>query len=499
MSNIEIRTEKILSPSNIRRIIMLGVSLRNEMENISKGLISEYDSTVTYTKGMSCYYDGYLYKCIYTTTGTWDSTKWQKIGDNLDLLTLDDIKALINLSDEEIASLQSLISTEIRLDKCFSSSDTYNRLLTVENNCKTFTMEQLAKKAGVVYKIVADTTGVDSTEFLYLIPNGSNGYNIYAYIDGSAKKISDTNINLDGYAKLTDLDNYYDKATSDGKYATITTVDGKVDKTSILTEISDNPSNDKVLGEKATKTELDKKIDKTSIVTTIDNTVTDEQLASARAIFDDINYTEIYEIPTNTVDDILEGLRNVERNKTKIIKIYDGSAELFGVAGNYIGLVAAVNGNEVVGYFVNHWHPNIVYTCKVQSIDTELDLSRVCTTSAVDVSETFITSYLDETYVKPTNTNTNSYRVTNGICELRIEASCLATTNTLTKILSGLPKAKQTKYANAVNRNVTLSTNASALFMVAGSDLYVVCNYGDTSVSGSRGFYASLTYPVAES
>ena len=230
MANMNIKTEKILSPSNIKRIIMLGISLRDELSNMELGLISDYDNTKTYTRGQAVYYNNYLYKCLYTTTGDFDESKWQLIGDDLDLVTKADIEAMLGLTQEEIASLQSLISTEIRLDKCFSSSDTYNRLLTVENECKKFTLEQLAKKAGVVYKVVADTTGVDSTEFLYLISNGSNGYNIYAYIDGSAVKISDTNINLDDYAKLSDLNNYYDKATSDGKYATITTVDGKVDK-----------------------------------------------------------------------------------------------------------------------------------------------------------------------------------------------------------------------------------------------------------------------------
>ena len=75
MANMNIKTEKILSPSNIRRIIMLGISIRDQLENAEKGLISDYDSTQTYTRGQAVYYDNYLYKCLYTTTGTWDSTK----------------------------------------------------------------------------------------------------------------------------------------------------------------------------------------------------------------------------------------------------------------------------------------------------------------------------------------------------------------------------------------------------------------------------------------
>ena len=41
MANMNIKTEKILSPSNIRRIIMLGVGLRDELNNMELGLISE--------------------------------------------------------------------------------------------------------------------------------------------------------------------------------------------------------------------------------------------------------------------------------------------------------------------------------------------------------------------------------------------------------------------------------------------------------------------------
>ena len=53
------------------------------------------------------------------------------------------------------------------------------------------------------------------------------------------------------FTKQEITDSYYDKSTSDGKFATITTVDGKVDKTSIAAAISSTPSVDKVASEKA--------------------------------------------------------------------------------------------------------------------------------------------------------------------------------------------------------------------------------------------------------
>ena len=260
-----IKTKKILSEENCKRIIMLGISIRDKLENAEKGLISEYDETVTYTRGMSCYYDGYLYKCLYTTTGIWDSNKWEKVGDELSLIDKQTLASMINLSDEEIASLQSLISTEIRLDKCFSSSDAYNRILNAENECKKFTLEQLAKKMGASYKVVADTTGVDSTEFLYLISNGT-AYDIYALIDGIATKIGDTTIDLSQFYTKEPIDNdFLKKADADGKYVTQTGFNDHTSDTDIHITTSDREKWDK------TTTDFDTHKDDTSIhVTTSD-------------------------------------------------------------------------------------------------------------------------------------------------------------------------------------------------------------------------------------
>ena len=43
--SVNIATKKILSQENIRRIISLGISIRDKLENAEKGLISEYDET----------------------------------------------------------------------------------------------------------------------------------------------------------------------------------------------------------------------------------------------------------------------------------------------------------------------------------------------------------------------------------------------------------------------------------------------------------------------
>ena len=498
MANMNIKTEKILSPSNIKRIIMLGVGLRDQLSNMELGLISDYDNTKTYTRGQAVYYNNYLYKCLYTTTGDFDESKWQLIGDDLDLVTKADIEAMLGLTQEEIASLQSLISTEIRLDKCFSSSDTYNRLLTVENECKKFTLEQLAKKAGVVYKVVADTTGVDSTEFLYLISNGSNGYNIYAYIDGSAVKISDTNINLDSYAKLSDLNNYYDKATSDGKYATITTVDGKVDKTSILSAISSNPSDDNLLSEKAIKSELntintnlDDKVDKASITTTIDSSSTDDTIPSSKAVFNPIN--------------------NIQENLTSLVAVTDlnnfkGSSFMIGRGTGYNDATTNVP-NGVYGAFVVEYIPyhtgdmegcqrlTLIQPMGGKYVTFERSLNagnwtswqRLCSTSVADVPVT------DITFSSTTNYEIVSeckYFIKNGICTTMLYVKCNTPVNAWTTV-SNVPKPLGlNKY------DILGSVNGDGILKcVINSNGLLQFSKGTSGTD----YIGTFSYPVAES
>ena len=514
MANMNIKTEKILSPSNIKRIIALGISLRDELSNMELGLISDYDNTKTYTRGQAVYYNNYLYKCLYTTTGDFDESKWQLIGDNLSLITKQDIEAMLGLTQEEIASLQSLISTEIRLDKCFSSSDTYNRLLTVENECKKFTLEQLAKKAGVVYKIVADTTGVDSTEFLYLIPNGSNGYNIYAYIDGSAVKISDTNINLDSYAKLSDLNNYYDKATSDGKYATITTVDSKVDKTSILSAISSTPSDDKLLSEKAIKNELDKKAgtDKISHVSKYvcaDSPIINDEMYRLYSGNDNVRFQKFINFATSNrkvewdyalfnkdyglfYQALGEGkdLNDLHMNcffatSGKCLNIPDIDKNFFGISlcyggANTYSTQICVHANENQ----NTTKQRTIYVRHCYN-GTWGNWGTISSTSVADIPLTNIT-----TYDTPTVSGTVSYQVKNGICYVFVNNIVSSTTGNDVTLKTGLPKPKCTVATSAfydMQGNIS-----SMIFVTTGGTLK---GHFFNTTSG----WGSFSYPVAES
>ena len=482
---INIKTEKILSPSAIKKIIAIGISLRDKLENAEKGLISEYDETVTYTCGMSCYYNDYLYECKYTTTGNFDESKWQLIGDELSLIDKQTLASMINLSDEEIASLQSLISTEIRLDKCFSASDTYNRILNAENNCKTFTMEQLAKKMGASYKVVADTTGVDSTEFLYLIPNGSNGYNIYAYIDGSAEKISDTNINLDGYAKLSDLNNYYDKATSDGKFATITTVDGKVDKTSILSAISSTPSDDKLLSEKAVNDTLVKKAD---ITTTIDISSTDDKIPSAKAIYNK-SKNSITSLSSGTdIKSYAETFGSLFITDT--VRIMNSTSSPYGVGYNnndFYYTIYNMDENRHKRIIAYDIRKNDMYMI-MRNPDGWGTWKRVCSTSVADIDWTT----LPLTYTDTSNTNTPTglvrYKIKNGICYVNCENVADGVTGVSIVKISNMPPIDGTV-------NVAFENRGAVVGSIWKYDSTTLCVHK----SANQGGYCSFSYPVAES
>lgn len=459
MANLNIKTQKLLSPENIKRIISLGISLKDSISTLEDKCIEDYDATKTYVKNTLVIYNGYIYKTKTVATGDFDENKFEKIGDNLDFLTLDDIKALINLSDEEITSLQSLISTEIRLDKCLSSSDTYNRILNATNECKKFTLEQLAKKAGVVYKIVDDTTGVDSTEFLYLISNGSNGYNIYAYIDGSAVKIFDTNINLDDYAKLSDLDNYYDKATSDGKYATITTVDGKVDKTSILSTISSTPSDDKLLSEKAIGDTFVKKTDITSHTSDTDIHITTSERTKWNEVDNKANGDEVVKkTDISTTIDSTSTEDTVPSTKAVWDKILDSEK-----------LITKDNDEWVISG----------------------SLEKICTTSATDVPPTDITITGSNVSIKD-KYNLHKYCVINGICYVSLNSLEFNSNFSSSTPITTLPKPvfRQAFLLTNVNGSVILGR----LNLQDNGKLYLLPNVTPVPDIG----HISFSYPVAK-
>ena len=324
--SFQIKTEKILSAENCKRIIAMGISLKDSVENISKELIEEYDSTKTYSPDMACYYNDYLYRCLFATTGEFDINSWKKVGDSLELVNKAQVEAMLGLTQEQLETLASIIlDSEVRLDKTFSSSKIFSDMQDILSQSKKFTLEEFAKANKASYTVTDSVDTMTDQSTIYLLKNDTT-YDMYiVQVDGTPTKIGDVNIDLSQYAKLSDLDNFVKKTDADGKYATITTVDGKVDKTSILSTISSTPSDDKLLSEKAINDTL---VKKTDITTTIDSTSTDNTVPSAKCVYNEMlkfgSNPNVYTLGEQVVGQWIDGKTIYRKVINKTCNIMNG-------------------------------------------------------------------------------------------------------------------------------------------------------------------------------
>ena len=245
-------TKKIPSEQNLRLLSSLILSISAKQGALEDRCIAPWKSGETYQANISYVSNlGYIWLCKTTNNDVdFSESKWIKMSDNITELSKDDISALINLSPQEISKLSDIISTEIRLDKTFSSSDTYTRIQAAIDTAKEYTNNQLGKSVKPAYRVVSSTSEVTETGYFYLISNGTN-FDMYVLSsDGVVVSLGTSEIDLSDYAKLTDLADYLKKTDATSTYATIATVDGKVDKTNILTTTSTTATDDQVYSAK---------------------------------------------------------------------------------------------------------------------------------------------------------------------------------------------------------------------------------------------------------
>ena len=167
-------------------------------------------------------------------------------------ITEQDILSKLGLSTNDIETMNKILDDAVvTTTKTFSSSKIYTEIQKCLQDSKDFTLREIANKLGASYKIVTDVVDMTSKDHLYLMNNGGV-YDIYIVDDANAPvKIGDTNVDLNGYYSKTEVDNdFLKKADADGKYATITTVDGKVDKDKIATVLDDSVTNEQVASAK---------------------------------------------------------------------------------------------------------------------------------------------------------------------------------------------------------------------------------------------------------
>ena len=197
MATLNLQKKKMMSESNYKRLVNILVGLMASQSTIESQCLFPYDETKTYSKNMICLYQNHLYLCKATTTGVFNPNAWELQDDSFEELDLDTIKGFLNLTPEQISSMADLISTEIRLDKVFSSSDTYTRIDNALKEAKQYCITQLAKKSTGSFKIATSEAEVTDGNYLYLIMNAvSSKYDIFALVDGNVEKLTTVDIDL---------------------------------------------------------------------------------------------------------------------------------------------------------------------------------------------------------------------------------------------------------------------------------------------------------------
>ena len=472
----------------------------------SEKQIKDWVSGSSFLEGDYIYHEGEIYRCLTSNSDVdFDEANWEQLTYGIDELSKEDVERLLGLTKEEIEAMADLIlDTEVRIDKTYSSSKIYQDIQQCLNDSKAFTLLELGKFSGASYKVVASTSEMTSESIIYLLASG-NTYDMYIVEeDGATTKIGNMDVNLDDYYTKAEIEaDYLKKADADGKYATIASVVGKVDKTDIITAKDNSATDDQVYSAKVMNTELDGIVKKTDISTTIDSSSTDDTVPTTKAVYDKVNSVAVTQLLTSsdsgTIEDYLEQLTpNVDivftSNNTTGELVTLTKEHLFMIeyrkAGNALYLQRAYqakDGKLIACRSKNWWN------------STWSKWQKVCTTTVADKSVTYINTFEDETYIKSMGNNKCAYHVINGYCVIRLETVCLATTDSFIQILSGLPKPGMVLYENAIERQMGSNSGARALFQLThDGNLKVACNYGDTNVTGVRSMYVTFSYPVAE-
>lgn len=265
-------------------------------------------------------------------------------------------------------------------------------------------------------------------------------------------------------------------------------------------------THDNVYSAQLTKTELDKKanddevVKKTDISTTINSTSTDDTVPTNKAVYDSLINKVDNTIVLNTADEV----NSFDRTYQSFI-IEPSVAEAVGLPKAPDSTWFCINLSHVKGFkypsqiaFEYAGIERVMYRTAHNGVWH--NWKKIPTTSVADVPITYINTFENETYVTPTNTNVCSYQVINGICVIRLETYCKAsTTQDFVQIFSGLPKPTDELFSNTIDRNMETNSGARGIFnLLTNGTLRVVCDYGESPTGGVRYFYATFSYPVAE-
>lgn len=188
-------------------------------------------------------------------------------------LSLDAIKYICNLINQTV-DLPSTILDDLHIatNTTYSSYKLDALLKALKEENIEYCDAAIAGLNKLSKEIITDKTQItnENTIYLLLTDAAKNIYEQWLLINGTPTMIGTTEMKLD---------NVYTKQEADARYTLLTDfnslktkVDGKIDKTSILTVIDNDSTNEKVAGAKAVYDELSKRADAVNItVTTMDD------------------------------------------------------------------------------------------------------------------------------------------------------------------------------------------------------------------------------------
>ena len=424
---------------------------------------------------------------------------------NLYTLSKPAIEYLCNCINQLANVSEGIDDLNLRSDSTFSSVKIDTLLNTLKTDCNDYTDKLVTNLSRLELKIANAESEITQPNIMYLYkPSGASSYEQYVVIEGNKVLLGTCDI---------DMDNYFTIAQSNARYTLITDfnslktkVDGKVDKTDIIDNLT-STNTDKPLSAnqgKVLKDEVDLKandsevLKKTDIVTTIDGTSTNDTVPTNKAVYDSLINKVDYPVYLNSAEEV-----NSFNKSYKSFVVGSSVADAVGLPNSPSSTWFCIHLSHGKGYiypsqiaFEYAGLKRIMYRIAAKGVWSTW---RKIPTTVADIGVTYINTFENETYVKPTGAKSCSYYVTNGHCMVTLQTFCLSTTNIFTQIVSGLPKPKALLYSNAIDRQMNSNSGARGVFqLTTGGVLNVVCNYGDTSVTGGRNLYVTFSYPVAE-
>lgn len=386
---------------------------------------------------------------------------WQEYTDT-------EISDILEISDEQAIELSKIINDNVKSNiKLWSSNKVDTEIQNAIIEANKYADELIGQISSISLEYVTSLPTTDiKSNVIYILQGTPNTLNVYNTSTSAFVTVGDLDLDLSQYYTKTEIDTLLaDKADKDS----VVTSDDIITDTTQATGAN-------VLAASTTITELDKKFDKTSILTSNSNTATDEQVYSAALLNTLFSDTRIN-----------MGFWNGDLNDIPFIKIHY----------TYIYRVLATSGNipGTVGGTVYH----AVYTdTNTRRVQIFVDINAVIFTRAyIDTAWTgwkrVCATSVANTEGTATITNSASgrvsYKVKNGVCYASVTELANELIGSEVCEVTGLPKTDI-----YVCIPLMSGTTVVGLLWASPNSTTFYCNKSDANYG-----YCSFSYPVAES